>query len=144
MKYPKKRDFHASNLALSARGWVTSPLIASGRGVFHITSCTCSTPDSNTIGPSLTRARGSPSLRTMSNSTPSTTAPCAGNHLPPNRLNSSADKHQPWRAVWPSPRESNPQAQIYGFKRGEIMVFDGNAGSFFTKDGWKVEQESGK
>ena len=51
-------------------------------------------------------------------------------------------KHQPWRAVWPAPRESQPQAQIFGFKRGETMVFDGNAGNFFARDGWTVEQES--
>ncbi|KAL6715523.1 hypothetical protein ACLMJK_006484 [Lecanora helva] len=51
------------------------------------------------------------------------------------------EKAQPWRAVWPAPRESQSQAQIFGFKRGEIMVFDGNAGNFFPKKGWTVEQE---
>lgn len=52
------------------------------------------------------------------------------------------DKTQPWRSIWPAPRESQPQAQIFGFKKGEVMVFDGNAGNFFAKEGWKVEQES--
>ena len=53
-------------------------------------------------------------------------------------------KRQPWRAVWPAPRASQPQAQIFGFKKGETMVFDGNAGNFFARDGWRVEQESDK
>lgn len=53
-------------------------------------------------------------------------------------------KYQPWRAVWPAPREADNQAQIYGFKKGETMVFDGNAGNFFARDGWTVEQESDK
>lgn len=57
-------------------------------------------------------------------------------------VSSAEDKKQPWRAVWPAPRESQPQAQIYGFKKGEVMVFDGNAGNFFARDGWKMEQES--
>jgi len=51
-------------------------------------------------------------------------------------------KSQPWRAIWPAPRESQPQAQIFGFAKGEVMVFDGNAGNFFARDGWKVEQTS--
>jgi hypothetical protein len=57
---------------------------------------------------------------------------------------SSHAKRQPWRAVWPAPRESQsqPQAQVYGFKKGELMVFDGNAGNFFARDSWTVEQES--
>jgi hypothetical protein len=54
------------------------------------------------------------------------------------------EKRQPWKAIWPAPRESQPQAQIFGFKKGEVMVFDGNAGNFFARDGWTVEQESGK
>jgi hypothetical protein len=71
--------------------------------------------------------------------TDSTAAPTTAPHTtePP-----SNEKRQPWRAVWPAPRESQPQAQIYGFKKGETMVFDGNAGNFFARDGWKVEQES--
>ena len=51
-------------------------------------------------------------------------------------------KRQPWREIWPAPREPQQQAQIYGFVKGEIMVFDGNAGNFFARDGWSVEQES--
>ncbi|KAF2656293.1 hypothetical protein K491DRAFT_692140 [Lophiostoma macrostomum CBS 122681] len=51
---------------------------------------------------------------------------------------------QPWRAIWPAPRVLQPQAQIYGFKKGEEMVFDGNAGNFFAREGWKVEQHSSK
>jgi len=53
-------------------------------------------------------------------------------------------KSQPWKAIWPAPRESQPQAQIFGFKKGEVMVFDGNAGNFFVRDGWVLEQESAK
>lgn len=68
-----------------------------------------------------------------------TIAPTMAVHVTPP---SSNEKRQPWRAVWPAQRESQPQAQIYGFKKGEIMVFDGNAGNFFTRDGWEVEQES--
>jgi hypothetical protein len=56
--------------------------------------------------------------------------------------NPQGTKGQPWRAVWPSPRESQPQAQIFGFKKGETMVFDGNAGNFFARSGWTVEQKS--
>jgi hypothetical protein len=55
-----------------------------------------------------------------------------------------AVKAQPWKAIWPAPRESQPQAQIFGFKKGETMVFDGNAGNFFVRDGWVLEQESAK
>jgi hypothetical protein len=54
----------------------------------------------------------------------------------------SPEKSQPWKAIWPAPRESQPQAQIYGFQKGEVMVFDGNAGNFFAKQGWKIEQKS--
>ena len=54
----------------------------------------------------------------------------------------SGEKAQPWRAIWPAPREPQPQAQIFGFKKGEVMVFDGNAGNFFARDGWTIEQES--
>jgi hypothetical protein len=51
-------------------------------------------------------------------------------------------KCQPWKVLWPVPRESQPKAQIFGFKKGEVMVFDGNAGNFFARDGWAIEQES--
>jgi len=54
----------------------------------------------------------------------------------------ATEKHQPWKSIWPAPRESQPQAQIFGFKKGEVMVFDGNAGNFFARSGWTVEQES--
>lgn len=67
--------------------------------------------------------------------------------LPNGASASSSDvtaKQQPWRTVWPVPRESQPQAQIFGFAKGETMVFDGNAGNFFARDGWVVEQESDK
>jgi hypothetical protein len=63
--------------------------------------------------------------------------------MPTTTTSSTSDsKRQPWRAVWPAPRVSQPQAQIYGFKKGETMVFDGNAGNFFARDGWVLEQES--
>jgi hypothetical protein len=62
--------------------------------------------------------------------------------IPKDDTNNSEPKCQPWRAVWPAPRESQPQAQIYGFKKGETMVFDGNAGNFFARDGWTLEQQS--
>lgn len=61
---------------------------------------------------------------------------------PKQVLTATQSKTQPWRSIWPAPRESQPQAQIFGFKKGEVMVFDGNAGNFFAKEGWKVEQES--
>lgn len=50
-------------------------------------------------------------------------------------------KQQPWRAVWPAPREPASQANIFGFKKGELMIFDGNAGNFFARDAWTIEQE---
>ncbi|KAJ4415700.1 hypothetical protein N0V82_007193 [Gnomoniopsis sp. IMI 355080] len=50
-------------------------------------------------------------------------------------------KRQPWQAVWPAPREPVSQANIFGFKKGEVMVFDGNAGNFFARDAWVIEQE---
>ena len=57
----------------------------------------------------------------------------------------SNSKNQPWRTLaWPVERPTQRQAQIYGFKKGETMVFDGNAGNFFARSGWKVEGESGK
>lgn len=30
---------------------------------------------------------------------------------------------------------------MFGFKKGEVMVFDGNAGNFFARDAWTIEQE---
>ena len=69
-----------------------------------------------------------------------TTSPATSS--PSTSSTPSNEKRQPWRAVWPSPREAQPQAQIYGFKKGETMVFDGNAGNFFARDGWNLEQES--
>lgn len=51
-------------------------------------------------------------------------------------------KKQPWMTIWPAERESQPQAQIFGFEKGERMIFDGNAGNFFSRDGWVVEQEA--
>jgi hypothetical protein len=51
---------------------------------------------------------------------------------------SESSKRQPWKAHWPAPREPQSQANIFGFKKGETMVFDGNAGNFFTKEKWQV------
>lgn len=50
-------------------------------------------------------------------------------------------KQQLWRAIWPAPREPASQANIFGFKKGEVMVFDGNAGNLFARDAWTIEQE---
>lgn len=50
-------------------------------------------------------------------------------------------KRQPWQAVWPAPREPASQANIFGFEKGEVMIFDGNAGNFFARDAWTIEQE---
>lgn len=47
-------------------------------------------------------------------------------------------KSQPWRAVWPAPREPESQSNRFGFKKGEVMIFDGNAGNFFARDKWEV------
>jgi len=52
--------------------------------------------------------------------------------------NTPAAKRQPWKAVWPAPRESQSQANMFGFKKGEVMVFDGNAGNFFAREQWEV------
>jgi hypothetical protein len=62
--------------------------------------------------------------------------------LSPDAVALPGSKRQPWRDIWPAPREPQQQAQIYGFAKGEIMVFDGNAGNFFARDGWSVEQAS--
>ena len=51
-------------------------------------------------------------------------------------------KRQPWKAVCPASREPQSQANLFGFKKGEKMIFDGNAGNFFAREGWIVEQES--
>lgn len=75
--------------------------------------------------------------QTTTSSTETQSQTSSSNPLPTTNV-----KRQPWRAVWPAPRESQPQAQIYGFKKGETMVFDGNAGNFFARNGWVVEQES--
>jgi len=72
-------------------------------------------------------------------STPDTSARLAS---PPSATQTQTQKLQPWRTIWPAERESQPQAQIFGFKKGETMVFDGNAGNFFAREGWVVEQES--
>ena len=62
-----------------------------------------------------------------------------------NANTTNAGKIQAWRALaWPVQRPTQPQAQIYGFKKGETMVFDGNAGNFFARSGWEVEGESDK
>jgi hypothetical protein len=78
--------------------------------------------------------------------TGSTTSPAADSQpsaLSTHTLVPKEPKRQPWRDIWPAPREPQQQAQIYGFAKGETMIFDGNAGNFFAKDGWTVEQESG-
>lgn len=49
-------------------------------------------------------------------------------------------KRQPWKSVWPAPREPESQANMFGFKKGEVMVFDGNAGNFFARDKWEVSR----
>lgn len=48
------------------------------------------------------------------------------------------EKRQPWKAIWPAPREPQSQANVFGFKKGEMMVLDGNAGNFFAKERWEV------
>ena len=53
-------------------------------------------------------------------------------------------KEQPWKAVWPAEGKSSPGDQMFGFKKGEVMVFDGNAGSFFPRGEWELEQESSR
>jgi len=65
--------------------------------------------------------------------------PRTGDNLVPTIEKSKA---QPWKTIWPAPRQSQPRAQIFGFKKGETMVFDGNAGNFFARDGWTIEQKS--
>jgi hypothetical protein len=70
--------------------------------------------------------------------------PFTSSHPSQQTVLRTEEKRQPWKAIWPAPRESQPQAQIFGFKKGEVMVFDGNAGNFFARDGWTVEQESSK
>jgi len=77
--------------------------------------------------------------------TASATSPTADSQaavLSPDAIVPTGSKRQPWREVWPAPRAPQQQAQIYGFAKGEVMVFDGNAGNFFARDGWTVEQES--
>jgi len=51
-------------------------------------------------------------------------------------------KAQPWKAVWPAPAEMSDKTRGFGFKRGELMVFDGNAGNFFPHGDWTLEQQS--
>ena len=50
----------------------------------------------------------------------------------------TTEKTQPWKAHWPAPREPQSQANLFGFKKGETMVFDGNAGNFFARDKWEA------
>ena len=58
----------------------------------------------------------------------------------PSSSATSGGKRQPWKSVWPAQREPLAQAGMLGFKKGEEMVFDGNTGSFFVKDGWEVSR----
>lgn len=53
-------------------------------------------------------------------------------------------KAQPWKSVWPAPADASDKTRGFGFKPGEVMVFDGNAGNFFPHGEWKLEQESSK
>jgi len=53
-------------------------------------------------------------------------------------------KQQPWKTIWPAPAEASDKTRGFGFKPGELMVFDGNAGNFFPHGEWKLEQESSK
>jgi hypothetical protein len=78
----------------------------------------------------------------MTGSTASPTADSRVAATATHTLASKESKRQPWREIWPAPRQPQQQAQIYGFAKGETMVFDGNAGNFFAKDGWSVVQES--
>ncbi len=54
----------------------------------------------------------------------------------------SVARTQPWKAVWPAEKKVGPETQVFGFKKGEVMVFDGNAGNFFPHGDWALEQES--
>lgn len=66
------------------------------------------------------------------------------NQSPQNGFEAAVpNKRQPWKAVWPAPREPQSQANLFGFKKGEIMVFDGNAGNFFAREKWEVSGEVG-
>ncbi|KAK5107686.1 hypothetical protein LTR62_000921 [Meristemomyces frigidus] len=57
-------------------------------------------------------------------------------------MDKTSAKQQPWKAVWPAPREPQSQANMFGFKKGETMVFDGNAGNFFAREKWEIESET--
>lgn len=61
---------------------------------------------------------------------------------PPPAAPASAPKRQPWKAIWPAPREPASQTNLFGFAKGEEMVFDGNAGNFFARSEWSTEAES--
>jgi hypothetical protein len=78
----------------------------------------------------------------MTGSTTSSTAESQVSAHSTHTLSPKEPRRQPWRDIWPAPREPQQQAQIYGFPKGEIMVFDGNAGNLFVRDRWIVEQES--
>ena len=73
--------------------------------------------------------------------------------MPPTNNNTTKDevtfetfseKRQPWKTVWPAPAEASDKSRGFGFKPGQVMVFDGNAGNFFPHGEWKLEQESSK
>ena len=51
-------------------------------------------------------------------------------------------KSQPWKKVWPAPPEMSDKSRGFGFKKGDLMVFDGNAGNFFPHGEWELEQQS--
>jgi hypothetical protein len=53
-------------------------------------------------------------------------------------------KDQPWKKIWPAPADASDKSRGFGFKSGELMVFDGNAGNFFPHGEWTLEQESSK
>jgi len=61
---------------------------------------------------------------------------------PINSLAPKSTRAQPWRSIWPAPVERQDSFRGLGFKKGEIIVADGNAGSFFPHGEWEVEQES--
>lgn len=54
------------------------------------------------------------------------------------RANTQFGKCQPWKTIWPASRDAVHLINVFGFKKGEMMVFDGNAGNFFARNHWEA------
>lgn len=81
-------------------------------------------------------------------------SPTISNRIYTMALTETFPKKQPWKQQWPPTSESkteklqcddkNGKERVFGFKKGDYMVFEGNIGNFIPRDRWNVEYDAAK